>query len=37
MKEALFRDGLGKESCLESQVLPYRLQWSKKIFYKKYF
>ena len=37
MKKALFRDVLGNESCLESQVLPYRLQWSKKNFYKKYF
>ena len=31
MKEALFRDVLGNESCLKSQVLPYRVQYRKKI------
>ena len=38
MKKALFRDVVGNESCLESEVLPYRVQLREKnIFSKKYF
>jgi hypothetical protein len=37
MKKALFRDVLGNESCLESEVLPNRVQLRGKNFLKKIF